>query len=103
MLPADDTSLYECGAGPGPFANASYHTHTWDNHYYFPDQKQVPTSAGWGCNLWEGDPPKPAGPSNWTAWQEAGLDVGSTLSLNFSDTAILAAAKQRLGFGRLGR
>ena len=57
VLPADDNSLYECGAGPGPFANASYHIHTWDNHYYFPDQKQVPTTAGWGCNLWGGNPP----------------------------------------------
>ena len=32
-----------------------------------------------------------------TAWQAAGLDVGSTLSLDFSNAAILAAAKQRLG------
>ena len=97
VLPAESNSLYECGAGPGPFANASYHIHTWDNHYYFPDQKQVPTDAGWGCNLWEGNPPKPTGPNNWTAWQAAGLDVGSTLSLDFSNAAILAAAKQRLG------
>ena len=38
VLPADGNSVYECGAGPGPFANASYHIHTHDNHYYFPDQ-----------------------------------------------------------------
>ena len=63
-----------------------------------PDQPALPTGALWGgCNLWEGTPPKPAGPTNWTAWQAAGLDVGSTLSLDFTDEAIVAAAKQRLG------
>ena len=91
MLPAADNTLYECGAGPGPFTNKSFHVDTHSNKYYFPDQPTLPTLGGcFGCF-------KDCKMQNFSDWQAYGLDVGSTLSLDFSDKQILAAAGRRIG------
>ena len=59
-------------------------------------QPALPQGELWGgCPLWTGK--QQNGPHNWSEWQAAGNDVGSTLSLTLSDAGILAAAKQRLG------
>ena len=99
VLPADSNALYECGAGPGPFANRSYRVHTHSNRFFFPDQSELPANEElWGgCNLWGGSPKHEEGPRNWSQWQAAGLDAGSTLSLTLSDAAMIAHARSLLG------
>eukprot|EP00040_Diaphanoeca_grandis_P044659 m.13136 g.13136 ORF g.13136 m.13136 type:complete len:937 (+) comp9607_c0_seq1:64-2874(+) len=91
VLPASSNAVYECGAGPGPFTNKSYHIDTHSNKYYFPEQTTLPAwDDCFGCF-------KDCDIKNFSEWQARGLDVGSTLSLSFSDAQIIAGARRRIG------
>jgi hypothetical protein len=93
---------YNCGAGPAPFHNKTDHVDVHANKFIFPNA--TPQQAhNWqgACACWPD--PKIAGPcpfKNFSQWQAAGHDVGSTVSSptpQHAGMALLAQAKGYLG------
>ena len=96
LAPSDEA--YNCGAGPAPFYNRSYHIQVERNRFYFP---KAPAPPGWGglCSCWPD--PAVAGPCPYTdfaSWQADGHDRQSTVSLTLRDADLLARARALLSF-----
>jgi len=91
-------SIYRCGAGPGPFTNASYHVDTRSNHYLFPGLSTLPNVLN-GCDgCFKKCPINGSLPTSaFKQWQALGHDVDSDLSLDFDSATMIAAANARLG------
>jgi hypothetical protein len=96
MFPGD--MPYNCGAGPAPFQNASYHVDTRTNRFIYPNGTQQGAGTDWGgaCQCWSSQAGAKCPFSDFSSWQKAGLDAGSTVTNTMSNEGILAAARARL-------
>lgn len=85
---------YNCGAGPSPFYNRTYHVDVHDNRFYYPNASNEPEWKA-ACGCWPG--PKTGAPScpfkTFADWQRYGHDKGSIISLQRSNQAIVAQAR----------
>jgi len=92
---------YNCGAGPAPFFNTSYHVDVHSNKFIFPNATAAEATGVWrgACACW----PNPAVHGvpcpfhNFSDWQHYGHDVGSTVATELSNTKMLSQARGLLG------
>lgn len=89
---------YNCGAGPSPFYNKSYHVDVHQNRFCYLNTTSQPAWTG-ACGCW---PPAKtgAGPcpfATFSDWQRYGHDKGSTVVLQPSNAEVLAQARGLLG------
>jgi hypothetical protein len=94
-------TVYNCGAGPSPFYNKSYHVAVANNTFTYPGATADPAEE-WGgvCACWPSartDAPQPCPVRTFQDWQALGLDAGSQITTEWSNDAILADAAALLG------
>jgi hypothetical protein len=89
---------YNCGAGPAPFYNKSYHVDVDYNQFSFPNATAEPGWKGACGDCYPG--PKTGAPpcpfKTFADWQAAGHDVHSTVQLSLSNNDIVGAANALL-------
>ena len=88
---------YRCGAGPAPFYNKTYHVDVHSNHFLYPNATQQPSWSD-ACKCWPSPDKAPPCPfKTFSDWQRYGHDRNSTISLQYSNQAILGQARSLLG------
>ena len=83
---------YECGAGPAPFYNHTYHVDVRSNEFLF--TPAVPDGWGCGSGCW---PDANCPYHTFNQWQSAGLDVGSSIAAVPTNLEVLKEIRGKLG------
>lgn len=94
VLRPTDTQPYNCGAGPSPFYNTSYHVDVHSNTFYYPNSTSTPDWSG-VCTCF----PRHAGSCPYHTfkdWQAHGHDAGSKIISSLPNQQLLAKAQALL-------
>jgi hypothetical protein len=85
---------YNCGAGPAPFYNETYHIQTHGNIFSYAGADPGYDDWGGACRCW----PKsvPCAVKTFADWQALGHDTGSKIQTELTNTAIIAEARALL-------